>query len=58
MAAVTMLGYGGMLIGPPLIGGVAELFSLRHGFALVALASLSILLLRKYFGSPAAPADA
>jgi MFS family permease len=49
MAAVTMLGYGGMLIGPPLIGGVAELFSLRHGFGLIAVLSLSLLLVAKYF---------
>lgn len=52
MAAVTMLGYGGMLIGPPVIGGVAELFSLRHGFALIAVLSLSLLLVTKYFRAP------
>lgn len=52
MAAVTMLGYGGMLIGPPVIGGVAELFSLRHGFALIAVLSLSLLLVTKYFRTP------
>lgn len=52
MAAVTMLGYGGLLIGPPVIGGVAELFSLRHGFALIALLSLSLLLVTKYFRAP------
>lgn len=49
MAAVAMLGYGGMLIGPPLIGGVAEVFSLRHGFALVAILSLSLLLPARHF---------
>ena len=52
MAAVTMLGYGGMLIGPPVIGGVAELYSLRHGFGLIALLSLSLLLVAKYFRAP------
>ncbi len=52
MAAVTMLGYGGMLIGPPVMGGVAELFSLRHGFALIAVLSLSLLLVTKYFRTP------
>lgn len=52
MAAVTMLGYGGILIGPPLIGGVAELFSLRHGFGLIAVLSLSLLLVAKYFRAP------
>lgn len=53
MAAVTMLGYGGMLIGPPLIGGVAELFSLRHGFALIAAMTLSLLMVVKYFRASA-----
>lgn len=53
MAAVTMLGYGGILIGPPLIGGVAELFSLRHGFALIAVLSLSLLPVAKYFRAAA-----
>ncbi len=52
MAAVTMLGYGGMLIGPPVIGGVAEVFSLRHGFGLIAVLSLSLLLLARYFRAP------
>jgi MFS family permease len=49
MAAVTMLGYGGMLIGPPLIGGVAELFSLRTGFALITIVSAASVVLAPLF---------
>lgn len=49
MAAITMLGYGGMLIGPPLIGMVAEVFSLRTGFAFTALVSGAAVLLAPLF---------
>lgn len=41
IASVATLGYGGALIGPPLIGFVAELTSIRTAFALlIALAGL------------------
>jgi MFS family permease len=58
MAAVSMMGYGGMLIGPPFIGAVAEAYSLRQGFGVIALISLSLLVLAKYFrATPAAARD-
>jgi len=42
IASVATLGYGGMLLGPPLVGFVAELASLSISFALLgALALLS-----------------
>ncbi|WP_299640097.1 MFS transporter [uncultured Ruegeria sp.] len=45
IASVATLGYGGLLIGPPLIGLLAELFGLRLAFAvLLPLAVLIVLL--------------
>lgn len=35
LAQVSVLAYGGMLLGPPLIGGLAELTSLRISFGLL-----------------------
>ena len=42
LAMVGTVGYFGFLLGPPLIGFIAELLSLRASFALVALVGLSI----------------
>lgn len=45
IASVATLGYGGLLIGPPLIGFLAELMTLRLAFAvLIPLAVLIIVL--------------
>ncbi|WP_298846741.1 MFS transporter [uncultured Ruegeria sp.] len=45
IASVATLGYGGLLIGPPLIGFLAEFFGLRLAFAvLLPLAVLIVLL--------------
>ena len=51
LAAVSSLGYLGFLSGPPLIGGLAQLTSLRLACGLLALAGLVVMLL----GSNAAP---
>jgi len=40
IAGVAMLGYGGMLAGPPVIGFLAELAGLRMAFALLGLLAL------------------
>lgn len=40
IAAVSTLGYGGMLAGPPLIGAVASAFTLRIGVAVMAAFAL------------------
>ncbi|WBU57069.1 MFS transporter [Paracoccus sediminicola] len=37
IAAVATLGYGAMLLGPPAIGFIAEIFSLRLSFALLSV---------------------
>ena len=45
IAATATLGYGGMLIGPPAIGFIAEWTSLSTSFALIAAMSLGTALL-------------
>jgi MFS family permease len=42
LAMVSTMGYVGFLLGPPLIGFIADLLSLRASFALVALVGLCI----------------
>jgi MFS family permease len=42
LAMVSTIGYIGFLMGPPLIGFIADLLSLRASFALVALVGLCI----------------
>jgi hypothetical protein len=45
LAAVSSLGYLGFLAGPPLIGGVAQLTSLRLACGILALAGLLVVVL-------------
>jgi MFS family permease len=45
LAAVSSLGYLGFLAGPPLIGGVAQLTSLRMACGLLVIAGLLVMLL-------------
>jgi hypothetical protein len=45
LAAVSSLGYLGFLAGPPLIGGIAQLSSLRLACGLLVLAGLLVMLL-------------
>jgi hypothetical protein len=40
LAAVSTIGFLGFLIGPPVIGFIAEAFSLRWSFTLIALLGL------------------
>jgi MFS family permease len=47
IAAVSMCGYSGLLAGPPLIGAVANVLTLRGGFAIVALTSVVVAVLAK-----------
>lgn len=42
IASVSTLGYGGILIGPPLLGFVAQSFSLRAAFLLLAALALMV----------------
>lgn len=43
IASVATLGYGGMLLGPPVIGFVADLTSLQTSFGLLAVLAFTIL---------------
>jgi MFS family permease len=45
LAAVSTIGFMGFLIGPPVIGFIAEAFSLRWSFTLIALLGLGTTLL-------------
>lgn len=45
IASVSTLGYGGILLGPPLIGFVAEVTSLRTAFLILAFLAVLIVLL-------------
>jgi hypothetical protein len=45
LAAVSSLGYLGFLAGPPLIGGVAQLTSLRAACSLLVLAGVLVIAL-------------
>lgn len=49
LAAVATLGYGAFLFGPPLLGFVGDLLSLRASFATVALLTVAIPLLAGAF---------
>jgi MFS family permease len=40
---VTTLGYAGLLVGPPLVGGVAQALSLRWSFVVLAVVATAAL---------------
>jgi fucose permease len=42
VAAVTTLGYLGFVVGPPVVGGLAELAGLRASFALLGVVALGV----------------
>ena len=58
IAMVSMCGYSGLLAGPPLIGAVANLTSLRGGLALVVITSALVLLLARAVGGHWRPSAA
>jgi hypothetical protein len=58
LAAVSSLGYLGFLAGPPIIGGIAQLTSLRFACLVLALAGLSVLALAPAAAPPARSRDA
>ncbi len=45
VSVVSTFGYGGFLLGPPLVGGLAELVGLRAALGTIALAGLANLVL-------------
>ena len=52
LAAVSSLGYLGFLAGPPIIGGLAQLTSLRLACSVLVFAGLVVLLLAPFAGGP------
>ena len=52
LAITTTLGYTGFLIGPPMIGFVAEAIGLRAALAIVVLTSLTAIALARFVGTP------
>jgi MFS family permease len=42
LASVSSISFLGFLIGPPLIGFIAELASLRYSFAVIAMLGIAI----------------
>jgi len=42
VATVTTLGYVGLLVGPPLVGGIAQLTSLRVSFVVLAVVAAAV----------------
>ena len=61
LALVSTISFFGFLVGPPLIGFVAEIFDLKVSFALIGINGLGILLLSSFgkqvFQSQVAPAE-
>jgi len=39
---VTTFGYGGFLLGPPLVGGLAEAIGLRAALGIIAVAGVAV----------------
>jgi MFS family permease len=52
---MTTVGYGGFLLGPILVGAVAELLSLRVALGIVVLAGISIAILAGTYGGRQPP---
>jgi len=47
LASVSTLGYGGLLLGPPIIGFAAEMTSVRFAFLILAGLAVMIVVLSK-----------
>jgi MFS family permease len=54
VSVVTTFGYGGFLLGPPLVGGLAEVAGLRAALGVVAVAGLAIFMLSLRLREPKA----
>ena len=54
IASVATLGYGGLLLGPPIIGFVAHATDLRTGFAVLVILAVLIIVLARAVRRPAA----
>ena len=57
VASVAMMGYTGFLVGPPLIGFVAQVAGLRAGLGMVVLLGAGMILLARFTRIAPRPAD-
>jgi MFS family permease len=57
VSVVTTFGYGGFLLGPPLVGGLAEVAGLRTALGVVAAAGLAVFLLSLRLREPGEDPD-
>jgi len=57
IASVATLGYGAFMLGPPLIGFIADATSIRLAFGLLAAFAVLIVIFAKALGSPKVPQD-
>jgi MFS family permease len=53
IATVALVGYFGLLAGPPLIGFIAELVTLRNALALLSILLISMIILARFLRSKA-----
>ncbi len=53
ISVVTTLGYGGFLVGPVLVGGLAELLGLRAALGAIVVAGIAIFILSLRVGRSA-----
>lgn len=58
VSVVTTFGYGGFLLGPVIVGGLAELFGLRTALGTIAVAGALVLVLALRLGSSSGGARA
>jgi MFS family permease len=57
VSVVTTFGYGGFLLGPPLVGGLAEVAGLRTALGVVAAAGIAVFLLSLRLREPGEDPD-
>jgi MFS family permease len=57
VSVVTTIGYGGFLLGPPLVGGLAEVIGLRAALGIIAVAGLAVFALSLRLREPKAEAS-
>src|SRR5215207_5304055 len=52
ISVVTTFGYGGFLLGPPLVGGLAEVVGLRAALGVIVVAGLAVFILSSNLREP------
>jgi MFS family permease len=57
VATVTTIGYLGLLVGPPLVGGIAQATSLRVSFVVLAVIAVAVAIVARRLQFDDPPAD-